>query len=143
MPSTNTQPAPPQCSSTSSPSYYMTPPNQINPNPTSSSSPQALLTHHTYQHTLPNTPQNRASHSNLRGSNFSNNPVATPTVVQDSSWFMDSGATDHVAFDHSQLAIASTYQGSEQLQAGNGKNLTILTLVTFPFLVLFIIKHCT
>ncbi|XP_044503380.1 uncharacterized protein LOC123223947 [Mangifera indica] len=38
---------------------------------------------------------------------------------------MDSRATDHVTADPSQLAIASTYQDTDQLQVGNDENFLI------------------
>ena len=38
---------------------------------------------------------------------------------------MDSGATDHVTSDVSQLTVNSNYTGAEQLQVGNGELLPI------------------
>ncbi|XP_031250334.1 mucin-5AC-like [Pistacia vera] len=44
------------------------------------------------------------------------NYIATPSSIQDTAWYMDSGATDHVTSDFSQLTSSSNYMGREQLQ---------------------------
>ncbi|XP_031250702.1 uncharacterized protein LOC116108600 [Pistacia vera] len=51
------------------------------------------------------------------------NYIATPSTVHDAAWYMDSGATDHVTSDFSQLTGSTSYEGSEQLQVGNGQAL--------------------
>ncbi|XP_031266558.1 uncharacterized protein LOC116124947 [Pistacia vera] len=47
------------------------------------------------------------------------NPLAhyttSPSTIQDASWYMDSGAIDHVTSDLSQLTVNSSYNGNEQL----------------------------
>ncbi|KAL4565709.1 hypothetical protein LXL04_029812 [Taraxacum kok-saghyz] len=43
----------------------------------------------------------------------------------DPNWYLDSGATDHVAPDLQKLHIAEDYHGPDQLQVGNGNNLSI------------------
>lgn len=51
--------------------------------------------------------------------------MATPVIVQDSSWFMDSRAIDHVTLDSTQLTTTLIYQGIDQFQVGNGENIVI------------------
>ncbi|KAF7809961.1 Retrovirus-related Pol polyprotein from transposon TNT 1-94 [Senna tora] len=51
--------------------------------------------------------------------------IATPEVVNDTAWFPDSGATNHVTSDASNLMNSMEYSGAEQLHMGNGKGLMI------------------
>ncbi|KAF7841583.1 Retrovirus-related Pol polyprotein from transposon TNT 1-94 [Senna tora] len=46
--------------------------------------------------------------------------VATPEILSDSSWFPDSGASNHVTADGGNLMNSSEYMGPEQLHMGNG-----------------------
>ncbi|KAF7824348.1 Retrovirus-related Pol polyprotein from transposon TNT 1-94 [Senna tora] len=51
--------------------------------------------------------------------------VATPDAVNDAAWFPDSGATNHVTSDASNLMNGVEYTSAEQLHMGNGKGLLI------------------
>ncbi|KAF7811382.1 Retrovirus-related Pol polyprotein from transposon TNT 1-94 [Senna tora] len=51
--------------------------------------------------------------------------VATLDAVNDAAWFPDSGATNHVTSDASNLMNGVEYIGAEQLHMGNGKGLLI------------------
>ncbi|KAL4361065.1 hypothetical protein GQ457_04G011740 [Hibiscus cannabinus] len=51
--------------------------------------------------------------------------IATPDVLDDNSWFPDSGATHHLTNDISNLQIGSVYPGSGSVQVGNGQALPI------------------
>ncbi|XP_031247957.1 uncharacterized protein LOC116105684 [Pistacia vera] len=53
------------------------------------------------------------------------NYIFTSSTVHDATWYMDSGATDHVTSDFSQLTRSTSYVGSEQLQVGNGELFSI------------------
>ncbi|KAL5855319.1 hypothetical protein ACOSQ4_005121 [Xanthoceras sorbifolium] len=46
---------------------------------------------------------------------------ATPEVVNDTFWYADSGATNYVTSDLSNLSIQSEYKGGEKLAVGNGQ----------------------
>lgn len=48
-----------------------------------------------------------------------------PSTVEDLSWYMDSGASDHVISKVDQLALKEDYVGSQQLQVGSGECLEI------------------
>lgn len=45
--------------------------------------------------------------------------------LEDSCWFPDSGATNHVTNDPNQLSISSEYSGSGKIHMGNGIGLSI------------------
>ncbi|TXG55646.1 hypothetical protein EZV62_020902 [Acer yangbiense] len=51
--------------------------------------------------------------------------VATPETVDDTTWYADSGATNHVTNDAGNLDLKSNYRGDESLMVGNGKQLDI------------------
>ena len=51
--------------------------------------------------------------------------IITSNSPPDPAWYMDSGATDHVASDPNQLTISRNYDGNDQLQVGNGESLNI------------------
>ncbi|TXG69253.1 hypothetical protein EZV62_004188 [Acer yangbiense] len=51
--------------------------------------------------------------------------VATPETVDDTTWYADSGATNHVTNDAGNLDLKSDYRGDESLMVGNGKQLDI------------------
>lgn len=51
--------------------------------------------------------------------------VATPEVVADPSWLANSGASNHVTPDLSNLQIHTDYQGKEAQTVGNGSKLAI------------------
>jgi hypothetical protein len=51
---------------------------------------------------------------------------ATPQQAPDSNWYPDTGATHHVTHDLTNLNLcADEYQGSDQIQVGNGTSLPI------------------
>ncbi|KAL5856782.1 hypothetical protein ACOSQ3_004240 [Xanthoceras sorbifolium] len=50
---------------------------------------------------------------------------ATPETVADQSWYVDSGATNHITADMNNLSMRSEYRGKEKLIVGNGNQLTI------------------
>ncbi|KAF8398674.1 hypothetical protein HHK36_014529 [Tetracentron sinense] len=50
---------------------------------------------------------------------------AMAAMRQDSTWFTDTGATNHVTADLNNLSLHSDYEGSDNLTVGNGKGLRI------------------
>lgn len=51
--------------------------------------------------------------------------VVTPESVIDSGWYVNSGASNHVANDHNSLTNAYEYGGKERVIVGNGRALPI------------------
>lgn len=51
--------------------------------------------------------------------------VATPDIVNNSSWYPDSGATNHVTWDLNNLSYGSPYHGNKRIYMGNGVGLNI------------------
>ncbi|XP_031278003.1 uncharacterized protein LOC116136437 [Pistacia vera] len=84
--------------------------------------PNSVATHTTtHLHNQALMAQTQLHNSHLVAINY----IATPSIVHDDAWYMDSGATDHVTSDFSQLTGSTSYAGSEQLQVGNGELLFI------------------
>ena len=50
---------------------------------------------------------------------------ATPKVVNDTNWYPNSGASNHVTFDATNLMTKAEYYGSDQVHIGNGMDLSI------------------
>ncbi|KAL6346756.1 hypothetical protein AAG906_002872 [Vitis piasezkii] len=50
---------------------------------------------------------------------------ATPQVVNDTNWYLDSGASNHVTYDATNLMTKVEYYGSDQVHIGNGMGLSI------------------
>ncbi|PON63538.1 hypothetical protein PanWU01x14_130120, partial [Parasponia andersonii] len=69
--------------------------------------------------------------SQLSGSTSHAAFVASPTTVNDPSWYIDSGATDHIASDLANLTILSDYKGKEKVTVGNGITLPISHIGSF------------
>ncbi|KAL5764513.1 hypothetical protein ACOSP7_016867 [Xanthoceras sorbifolium] len=53
--------------------------------------------------------------------NRSTSYYATPKVINDTSWYSNSGATNHVTADLSNLSIQSEYKGGEKPTVRNGQ----------------------
>ena len=51
--------------------------------------------------------------------------MATPDTMIDSSWYVDSGAINHVTAEMNNLSLKKPYEGQEKLMIGNGKSLDI------------------
>lgn len=51
--------------------------------------------------------------------------VATPETAGDPCWYIDSGGTDHVTADPSNLATRTKYSELEQLHIGNESSMSI------------------
>lgn len=51
--------------------------------------------------------------------------VATPDIVNSSSWYPDSGATNQVTCDLNNLSYGSSYHGNKRIYMGNGVGLNI------------------
>lgn len=51
--------------------------------------------------------------------------VATPHPIQDQSWYMDSGALNHMVADASNLTLKSPYPGGSKVQVGNKESIPI------------------
>lgn len=49
----------------------------------------------------------------------------SPSTVTDLSWYLDSGATDHVAPDLQEMNVVEEHHGIDKLQVRNGINLPI------------------
>ncbi|PON63369.1 hypothetical protein TorRG33x02_276610 [Trema orientale] len=72
--------------------------------------------------------QGRGDHRPQSGS--SSTPltyVASSTTVNDPSWYIESGATDHITSDLANQTVSSDYKGKEKIQVGNSNNLSIFT----------------
>lgn len=59
---------------------------------------------------------------------FLANFVATPVLVGDPNWYLDSGATNHVIADGTNLTQQTSYIGNNKLQVGNGQSLDISSI---------------
>ena len=66
--------------------------------------------------------------------------VASPSSVRDSAWYMDSGATNHVTAELSNLSIQNGYKGNEKLSVGNGSQLVISHIGSTLFLYNLVLK---
>ncbi|KAL5768000.1 hypothetical protein ACOSQ2_014783 [Xanthoceras sorbifolium] len=51
--------------------------------------------------------------------------VATPNSIADSSWYFDSGATNHVTSNASNLSSKQDYHGKDKIAVGSGSKLSI------------------
>ncbi|KAJ4720471.1 Retrovirus-related Pol polyprotein from transposon TNT 1-94 [Melia azedarach] len=51
--------------------------------------------------------------------------AATLETVTDPNWYLDSGATNHITNNLSNLSIGTEYKGNDQLAVGNGNKLLI------------------
>ena len=47
--------------------------------------------------------------------------LASPESVLDTSWYVDSGATNHIIADMKNLCLTADYKGKQKLMVGNGK----------------------
>nr|CAD1817261.1 unnamed protein product [Ananas comosus var. bracteatus] len=52
--------------------------------------------------------------------------VATTSPSADQTWYADTGATNNLTYDLSNLTIRTDYQGSDKISVGNGQGLRIL-----------------
>lgn len=66
---------------------------------------------------------------------MASSPSTLPT-----NWYVDSAATNHITNDLNNFSFYEPYQGSDQVQVGNGSSLSIqntgqgiLPTPTFPF----------
>jgi len=60
--------------------------------------------------------------SNLEQQNVSLAPsayVASPRILEDPAWFIDSGASNHVTTDKVNLHTVKKYEGKEKLLVGD------------------------
>lgn len=57
--------------------------------------------------------------------NSSSPSIATPQTLTDQTWYVDSGATNHMTADTNNLLMKSNYQGGSQVQVGNGQAVPI------------------
>ena len=51
--------------------------------------------------------------------------ISSPEVIEDPSWYIDSGASSHITNDSGKLLDLQPYFGSEELLVGNGNGLKI------------------
>ena len=51
--------------------------------------------------------------------------IASPNIVNDTAWYLDSGATHHVTADGQSMATKSEYTGNGKLFLGDGSQLLI------------------
>ncbi|KAL5831806.1 hypothetical protein ACOSQ4_017160 [Xanthoceras sorbifolium] len=51
--------------------------------------------------------------------------IASSSTVADPSWYVDSGATNHITPDFNNLSFSNEYKGAERLAVGNGHTLPI------------------
>ncbi|PON45986.1 Zinc finger, CCHC-type [Parasponia andersonii] len=66
-----------------------------------------------------------SSSSTLQANQANQAFVATNTAVNDGAWYMDSGATNHVTADLSNLVLQADYKGKQKFTVGNGSQLSI------------------
>lgn len=57
--------------------------------------------------------------------------IGTPMIVADDSWYLDSGATNHVTADISNLTTKVDYKGKGKLVVANGFTLSISYVGSF------------
>lgn len=60
----------------------------------------------------------------------SDNFVAAQSSFSDPSWFVDSGATNHITSNLSNLSLHTPYNGGDRVTVGNGKKLPITHIGT-------------
>lgn len=70
-------------------------------------------------------PPNRSSNRPQANMMTPSDNMVSPSTIVDNSWFVDSGATNHVMSVLSQLSIHTDYDGENQLTADNGYKLPI------------------
>ncbi|KAL5544687.1 hypothetical protein UlMin_008471 [Ulmus minor] len=51
--------------------------------------------------------------------------IATPDAVQDSAWFMDSGATHHITSNANNLDSTNPFNSNDKITVGDGNKLSI------------------
>ena len=51
--------------------------------------------------------------------------LGTPSIVSDPLWYQDTGATHHITNDHVVFNKKQIYNGSENVQLGNGSSMSI------------------
>ena len=68
-----------------------------------------------------------ASHNTQSTSQNSNATafIASPETVNDPSWYVDSGATNHIIADLNNLHVKDDYKGKGKIVVGNGHSLLI------------------
>ncbi|XP_031281542.1 uncharacterized protein LOC116140047 [Pistacia vera] len=54
-----------------------------------------------------------------------NIPIATPQVLADQTWYVDSRAADHMTTEPTNLVVKDNYQGGSQVQVGNGQTVPV------------------
>lgn len=59
--------------------------------------------------------------------------IATPESVCDSSWYVDSGASSHLAYDDSSFCDRSSYGAPEQVFIGDGSDLSVSSVGSSTF----------
>ena len=74
--------------------------------------------------------------------------VHVPEIVEDPTWYIDSGATNHITNDSGKLLAPKAYTGNEKLLVGNGSSLHInligsilLNTTTYEPLLLNHVRH--
>ncbi|KAH0702862.1 hypothetical protein KY285_017140 [Solanum tuberosum] len=111
-------------------------PNNINPSRSSSrSSPRIICqicekpNHHARncynRNNMDSYPPNRSSNRPQANMVTPSDNMMSPSAIVNNSWFADSGATNHVTSDLSQLSIHTDYNGEDHLAVGNGQKLSI------------------
>ncbi|KAH9680638.1 retrovirus-related pol polyprotein from transposon RE1 [Citrus sinensis] len=72
------------------------------------------------------TPDNSGQYNASTSSSLPpSNPNVSPELVEDPSWYFDSGATNHITNDLGKLLHSQAYTGEEKLFVGNGNALVI------------------
>ena len=69
--------------------------------------------------------QTQFPQSSAESNNNSANLAASSVIVGDPSWYLDSGATNHVIVDGQSLLQQFDYNGKNKLLVGNGQGLNI------------------
>ncbi|KAF7838239.1 Retrovirus-related Pol polyprotein from transposon TNT 1-94 [Senna tora] len=70
--------------------------------------------------------QNQSSQTKINGGSSAEALIATSETVNDDAWFADSGATNHLTNDVSNLQVKQAYDGGEQVHIANGSGLDII-----------------
>lgn len=74
------------------------------------------------------TPSQDLTQNSAAAAFLASSLMPKPSVVTDSSWYMDSGASHHPTSDASNLSPVAPFHGTEQVMVGDGKTICIANI---------------